>query len=247
MIQEHRDERPLAESSPLSAYSPLGRSMMKDQDLQEIEAVILEMETLEHNIVQKKEEMKFIDGVIAEKQRQCEQLKQQHDERIRALQREARKVRNKRDKRGDMPGRSPSRSSEAYDGAQRRAAARSHSPAARSPTPVAKEPAVNPLEALDLPQLERALGAEEQMVLLAPLADGASSDGQDAAVTQIKLTLEARLKAVQQLNSRLAGRLQRIARLGSAPPPHEREALFGDLDSLKDEVRVFIDVDNLES
>lgn len=246
MIQEHRDERQLADSSSLSPYSPLGRSMMKDQDLQEIEAVILEMETLERNIVQKKEEMKFIDGVIAEKQRQCEQLKQQHDERIRALQREARKVRNKRDRRGDMPGRSPSRSSEAFDGVQQRASGRSHSPAARS-TPTARDAVVNPMEALDLPQLERALGAEERRRLLAPLIDGTSSDGQDAAVVQIRLTLEARLKAVQQLNSRLAGRLQRIARLGSAPPPHEREALFGDLDSLKDEVRVFIDVDNLQS
>merc|ERR1719362_11215 len=51
------------------------------------------MEALEQRITEKKEQQAFIAGVIAEKQRQCQQAKEQHEERIKALARQSRRQR----------------------------------------------------------------------------------------------------------------------------------------------------------
>merc|ERR1719298_194055 len=74
-----------------------------DQHLKEIESLILQMEGLERQIVQCKEQQKWVDDVIAQKQKIFEESKLQHEERIRTITRQSRKHRGKSKKQG-MPG-----------------------------------------------------------------------------------------------------------------------------------------------
>eukprot|EP00425_Heterocapsa_triquetra_P003453 CAMPEP_0195059516 /NCGR_PEP_ID=MMETSP0448-20130528/6994_1 /TAXON_ID=66468 /ORGANISM="Heterocapsa triquestra, Strain CCMP 448" /LENGTH=58 /DNA_ID=CAMNT_0040089803 /DNA_START=21 /DNA_END=193 /DNA_ORIENTATION=- len=58
------------------------------------------MEDLERQLNEKRKQRAFIRNVIAERQQLCQQAKEQHDEKIRALAQQARKQRARKAGRG---------------------------------------------------------------------------------------------------------------------------------------------------
>lgn len=66
------------------------------EDLDEIEMLVSRVEMLDKQMQHKSEQLAFVAEVIAEKKRQCDQLREQHAERIRAITRQARRQRGRK-------------------------------------------------------------------------------------------------------------------------------------------------------
>eukprot|EP00747_Dinoflagellata_sp_TGD_P193778 gnl/TRDRNA2_/TRDRNA2_60407_c0_seq2.p1 gnl/TRDRNA2_/TRDRNA2_60407_c0~~gnl/TRDRNA2_/TRDRNA2_60407_c0_seq2.p1 ORF type:complete len:227 (+),score=58.97 gnl/TRDRNA2_/TRDRNA2_60407_c0_seq2:133-813(+) len=165
--------------------------MIQDQDLKEIEQLILEMEGLEQKIIQIKEQQKFTEDIITAKQRRCQELRGQHEEKIRLLTRQARKARgHRKTNTGGAAG----------------------SPTSIEVTPGDPEvPNASPsstLAALDMQLLDKAFGEEEWKFQLGLGDDQGSADGDGAArLAALTEVLQRRQSTVKEL-SRLLSRQQ---------------------------------------
>lgn len=145
------------------------------------------MESLEFKVQDKREKLNFVNEIIAEKQQQCQQVKEQHEERIRALARQARKQRgrknagSKRSANGLLPP------GEAL-GAAAAATKTASDDGGRKSTP------------LDLDAIDESLGRNERLKLLP--GDGALGP-RSGDLAAVRRALESRLLAVGCLNVRL--------------------------------------------
>uniref|UniRef100_A0A7S4QB69 Uncharacterized protein n=1 Tax=Alexandrium monilatum TaxID=311494 RepID=A0A7S4QB69_9DINO len=203
-------------------------SKVQDDSLQEIESLIMQMEALERRITEKREQKAFVAGVIREKQQQCQQAKEQHEEKISALARQARKSRGRKAPREGAA--LASVGTEALGPPQQ----------ADSGGPAASEPR----EALNLQQLAKAFGKEQLDSLLGPLAAG-SSPARAAAgaaaeerLETAKRALEERLDLLQCLNSTLQHYTEALPRASGAA----QRAIQTQVEALQPEVASFIDV-----
>merc|ERR1719482_2402416 len=146
--------------------------MIKDQDLKEIEMLIIEMGDLEQRILRTKEQQQWVDDMVAHKQRQCQEAKEQHEERIRQITRQARKNRSR-----------SNRSKYAAEG-----------PTVEPEVCGLMAGAGPPIAGISTQQLDEVLGVEERTRLL----DAAGND-EAAAVATIVEALETRLNQIRSL------------------------------------------------
>lgn len=160
-----------------------------------IERLIYEMEALELKIQDKREKQKFVNEVIAEKQRQCQQAKEQHEERIRALARQARRQRGRRNPSSQRGAASLLPPCEAGG-----AAAAAASAAATFEALAASDCGARETTPLDLDAIDASLGRIERLRLLP--GDHALSDNA-AGLAALRRALESRLLDAGCLNVRL--------------------------------------------
>eukprot|EP00448_Togula_jolla_P001692 CAMPEP_0170605114 /NCGR_PEP_ID=MMETSP0224-20130122/19802_1 /TAXON_ID=285029 /ORGANISM="Togula jolla, Strain CCCM 725" /LENGTH=234 /DNA_ID=CAMNT_0010930099 /DNA_START=47 /DNA_END=752 /DNA_ORIENTATION=- len=169
----------------------------QDSELREMEHLILKMEELEEKIHGKKEQQRWVAESIAEKQSQCQQLKEQHEEKIRSLAQKARRQRGRRkapmgeDLRQlnliSIENTSPSSQQEGHAGGV---------------------PGADPTHELDSWLLDGALGTTEWQKLLVggtcAAGNQAGTENSQAGLTALVETLSARRDLVRQLTTRLA-------------------------------------------
>lgn len=154
--------------------------MMQEKDLKEIESLILKMEGLEKEINKKQEQKIFIEEVIAEKQRLCEQAKEEHERRIEKLSNQARRVRGRRGHSAD--GRAGYAVSEG----------------------LVEEPAAHPLEDVDVALLDEALKPEERKRLIGDNLTSLSAEEAEERLALIAEALQEKLKVIRQLSMNMA-------------------------------------------
>lgn len=184
--------------------------MIQDQSLKEIEDLILEMETLEQEVTRIKDQRKFTDEMIEAKQQKIQQARDQHEEKIRMLTRQSRKMRNKRSNRRDMVG--------------------DESPTvlfSNDPSPSAKLTSGNTtndfhltlsddgthdaLGLLDVRSIEEALGPDSRKLhelafieLQGHTESRISGSDAELHIESIAQSLQERLQGIQELNSKVA-------------------------------------------
>mmetsp|Transcript_63858 Transcript_63858/g.144101 ORF Transcript_63858/g.144101 Transcript_63858/m.144101 type:complete len:224 (+) Transcript_63858:105-776(+) len=219
-------------------------AVIQDDNLKEIEHLIVEMEDLEQQITQKQEQQAFVTAVINEKQKQCQQAKGQHEEKIRSLSRQARKSRVRRaapgghlaDTGADPIGSDCQDLRQAEDSSQA---------------------ALDAIAMLDTRQLDEALGREQRQRLFGPGNDagaearGAGSLSEAEAEERLaaaKQALEERLDLLQCLNTRLADHMQLLMQAQAAGGPaggHELDAMRSEFEfaALQSEVASLIEID----
>mmetsp|Transcript_100015 Transcript_100015/g.311625 ORF Transcript_100015/g.311625 Transcript_100015/m.311625 type:complete len:205 (-) Transcript_100015:22-636(-) len=200
-------------------------SNVQDDSLQEVEELIAQMEALERKIADKKEQRAFVAGVIKEKELQCRQAKEQHEERVQALARQARRSRVRRAPRdaGDLSASTP----EAV------------SPPEERPT------AAGALAGLNTEQVAKALGTEGTDRLVRPLLAGVASPASaslprtEERLAAAKRALEERLDLLQCLNTTL----QRHAADLPNASGSGLTAIRAQVEALQPEVASLIDID----
>jgi hypothetical protein len=207
--------------------------MLQDQDLKEIETVITEMETLEQQIAQKKDQRAFIDGLIEQRQRECAALAEKHAERINQLQKEARRARSKKGRskmESALPEDLPSVGSDSDASNQ-------------EPN---RKVSSQPLQALDVKVLDKALGVEMRQKYISDADVAETADGQvsDERLEALMGALQSQLHLVQQLNTKVAMHLQTMSKLQAASSEGSgmklRELFVQDVSTLKEKVAACI-------
>jgi len=215
-------------------------------NLRDFEMLIQSVEELERQLSAKEEQQAFLAQVIAEKQRLCQQAKEQHEERIRAMARQARKQRGRRS--GSL---GPSFSAASGGGAS----FDSTTPAAvqeeeEEEQEEEDEDTMRDMQSaetqgtntttLDVELLREALGGAASARLLGEEGQGGEGDADAAAggvggtlnerLPVIRKALEERLGLLQDLNKKVA---EAAAHMEASP----NEAAGGiDLDRLSQEV-----------
>ncbi|CAK0908538.1 unnamed protein product [Prorocentrum cordatum] len=160
----------------------------------------LECQELERATAEKREQQAFIASIIEEKQRQCQQAKEQHQEKIRALAHQARRASRARKAAGTRGS----------GGAI---------PVASGVAP-AGPPGAAQAATLDLALLDKALGEKRRRQLLGGQADEgvAVTRACDAAcLDSLKQALERRLELLQGMNARLRQALGPAGQPGGGP------------------------------
>lgn len=216
----------LPQAGPLAAQG----EMAEDATLAEIEALIVEMEELEKQTVEKREQKAFMNGVIAEKQQQCLSAKEQHDEKIRVLARQARKQRGRKTSFGASPGPIggvPSGAEFPQDSCS--------PPASSLGAAAAAGPAASHVATLDMNILDEVLGAPVRRRLLGGGEGGKMPFSQQLSV--VKQALDERLDLSRCLNQRLAS-LTQSSGTGQAGAT---QSLRAELDTLRSEVADLIE------
>mmetsp|Transcript_88125 Transcript_88125/g.189190 ORF Transcript_88125/g.189190 Transcript_88125/m.189190 type:complete len:233 (+) Transcript_88125:73-771(+) len=224
----------------------------QDENLVDIEQRIVGMETLERKISEKKEQQAFLAGVIAEKQLQCQQAKEQHEERIKALARQSRRQRiRKANKELTLGGglvSSPDSST-----------------LERLKEVAAPQDQGGGTAALDLQLLDQVLGTAQRRRLLEGDSNGAEAAGggwsmlgklwrkapseEEMArnsLAEVKEELERRLQRLRLLNARIAkhmrsppaGQESGVALPGATGVERQRE-----LEALREEVTSLLGVE----
>mmetsp|Transcript_87254 Transcript_87254/g.242032 ORF Transcript_87254/g.242032 Transcript_87254/m.242032 type:complete len:215 (-) Transcript_87254:149-793(-) len=212
-------------------------AIIQDDSLTHLEHLIIEVEELHQRVVEMKEQQAFISGVIKEKQIECQQAKEQHEEKIRTLARQARRNRVRRVGRDTGLG-SPGAEALSPD---------------RRPAEVADAQECRPalasvLANLDTRLLDQALGEQRRQNLLG--VGASNSDGKEALATTsgdagldaLKQALEERLDELQCLNSIISDQAGALEGANTAAGLHLREAEFL---ALQSEVVSLIQVDTL--
>lgn len=193
---------------------------MLDDGLKDLEQLILYMEGLEQDVLRKREQSDFVVEVVADKQRQYDLIKKQHEDRVTAINRQARRQRGRRSLRGagarvGDPTSAGDRRGEAAEAASRAEAQR----AAQVPP------------RLDVTKLDQALGPARRRQLLG------SEGGLDAtSLTHMDHALQERLKLVRALGESVAALTRRAAALDLARPGSDTRGLGEERAAL--EVRV---------
>jgi len=201
--------------------------MIQDEDLNEIERLILQMERLEQSILEKKEQQTYMNEVVAEKQRQCQQTKEQHEEKVRNLMRQARR---RRARQGGRP--TPTVEAQELPVFEQ-----------RQTYPVDQDPVAH----VDGDLLEEALGKEVRCKLLPHDSNEAEGMNSEERMGSIHQSLQERLDLIQCLNARLAEYISTAERLRKYQQAGcfacERAALDSLVEAMRDEVATLIDIE----
>lgn len=200
---------------------------MQDQDFSLIERLIYEMEALELKIQDKREEQKFVNEVIAEKQLQCQQAKEQHEERIRALARQARRQRGRRNP-----------SSQAGV-----AAAAAANAAASLDALAASDCGAREITPLDLDAIDASLGRIERLRLLP--GDDALTDSA-AVLATLRRALESRLLDAGCLNVRLEEHEFALKQAIEMEDEQHLQAVFKEIEVSEAAVRPLLETTSLD-
>mmetsp|Transcript_52059 Transcript_52059/g.137537 ORF Transcript_52059/g.137537 Transcript_52059/m.137537 type:complete len:206 (-) Transcript_52059:40-657(-) len=200
----------------------------QEDNLKEIEHLVRSMEGLERQLNEKREQQEFVSHVIAEKQLACQQAKDAHEEKIKALARQARKQRARKAGRGSSLGpTSPS--------SQDLGPARAESPKAQAYLS----------QQFDMAQLQdvwkEALGPH----VLQGVLGGSQGPVSEGDLDELSRTLSDRLKDLQGLNGRLSEHWRAMQSPEDCPGagPEADLQLRMEFEVLKNQVAAYIEVD----
>eukprot|EP00929_Paragymnodinium_shiwhaense_P005947 TRINITY_DN10868_c0_g1_i1.p1 TRINITY_DN10868_c0_g1~~TRINITY_DN10868_c0_g1_i1.p1 ORF type:complete len:233 (-),score=43.94 TRINITY_DN10868_c0_g1_i1:130-747(-) len=196
-----------------------------DSELREIDRLALRVDGMEQQLASKGEELQFVSDMIAEREAQCRQLKEQHEQKIRQLTQQARKQRSRTSNNNRNKPEMMASSAAAL-------VASASAPDMEEEEGEVKPPGARPAVLLDLTTIDKAIGQSERRRVV---GESPSAAGMDAdSLQSLCAALAAQRDLVRAMSERVEMHVQRLEKGEDAGD--ERSALEEEVSYLLDNV-----------